>query len=328
MTTRRRFLSSTAFAAAALGCTRAPRGPAGPPPPTLPAPPAYRMVRYGRDRTDWPYDDRLLEDKRVLFDRINRDRAEHGVAPVRWDTRGARIGDLFCQDAALTGIRGHWDVQGRAPYLRWGLGGGVDYHSENLAAYSTTGRRIETPVRTVILDAQAAMMAETPPHDGHRRTILDPQFTHVGIGIGMAGRELRMTQEWSRVVFEWVSVPEAPVPARSAGRFAGQPPAGYEVGLVQIRYEPFPRLDDVHFERGASYSFPPVVRTLRTELPPGTVYEGGARGDFRADAIGAVSVTFPFDEGPGHYYVIGFLRRAGTTDALQPATAALVTAIG
>ena len=29
------------------------------------------------------------------------------------------------------------------------------------------------------------MMAEKPPDDGHRRAILDPLWTHVGIGVAL-----------------------------------------------------------------------------------------------------------------------------------------------
>ena len=34
------------------------------------------------------------------------------------------------------------------------------------------------------------MMAEKPPNDGHRRTILDPEATHVGVGLGAGQRPL------------------------------------------------------------------------------------------------------------------------------------------
>lgn len=38
-----------------------------------------------------------------------------------------------------------------------------------------------------------------PPRDGHRRTILNPDYTHVGIGFAVAGGEFRLTEEFTRV---------------------------------------------------------------------------------------------------------------------------------
>ena len=44
------------------------------------------------------------------------------------------------------------------------------------------------------------MMAEKPPDDGHRQAILDPLWTHVGIGVALEGGEFRMTEEFTRHV--------------------------------------------------------------------------------------------------------------------------------
>ena len=46
--------------------------------------------------------------------------------------------------------------------------------------------------------SQHAMMIEKPPHDGHRRTILDPHATHVGIGLAWEKGEFRIAQEFVR----------------------------------------------------------------------------------------------------------------------------------
>lgn len=40
------------------------------------------------------------------------------------------------------------------------------------------------------------MMEEKPPRDGHRRTILDPDATHVGVGWVLEKENFRMTQEF------------------------------------------------------------------------------------------------------------------------------------
>lgn len=303
--------------AVAAGCRPA-RGPRVPEP---------GILRHGPDRTTLTYDDPRFADKQVLLERINRDRVAHGVPPVRYDSRAALAGDLFCLDSALAGSWGHWDVQGRAPYLRWALAGGVDIHSENAAAYSISSGRLGRPVRELLLQAHETMMAETPPQDGHRRTILDPGFTHVGVGLAVVGGELRMTEEFTRSLFEWVEVPDRPLRAGQRARFAGRPPAGWEVGLIQVRFEPPPRpLSVPELKSRGSYGYPPVWRTLRPRAPWNTRQVARPRGDFDVERDRVVA-TFPLDAGPGYYFVMCYVRPAGGDDTLAPATAALVTAL-
>lgn len=179
------------------------------------APPVYPtdVVRHGPDRLAIPYDDPQRTAKGVLFARINRDRAEAGVPPVAYEPRAALVGDLFCLDAAMTGSVGHWDLQGRAPYLRWALAGGLDFHSQNAASYSFSSGSVDRPVKDLLIEAHETMMAERPPKDGHRRTILDPTSTHVGIGVAVVGGEFRMTEEFTSVAFEWIEVPAKPLRA-------------------------------------------------------------------------------------------------------------------
>jgi hypothetical protein len=276
---------------------------------------------------DVAYDDPRWEDKKPLFDRINEDRAAAGVPPVRYDRRAALVGDAFCLEAALAASWGHWDLEGRAPYLRWGLAGGLDYHAENVAAYSVSSGRIDGPVARALLEAHEEMMAERPPHDGHRRTILDPWSTHVGIGLGAAGGELRMSQEFVRAFFEWIEVPARPVTVGEWASFAGRPPAGWEVGAVEVRHEPYPRrLSLAELRRRGSYRYPPVLTTLRPRLPAGSEYVAGGRGEVEQDK-GVVRLSFPA-RAAGHFFVVCYVRRRGPGPAeMEPVTAALITAV-
>jgi uncharacterized protein YkwD len=261
----------------AAGCARA-RGPAVADVP---------VVRLGADRTEVPYDDPRRADKQVLLERINRDRAAHGVPPVRYDSRASLAGDLFCLDAALSGSWGHWDLQGRAPYLRWGLAGGVDFHGENTASYSVSDGRVRRPVAELLLQVQEAMMAETPPSDGHRRTILDPGFTHVGIGAAVVGGEFRMSQEFTRAVFEWVEIPGRPLRAGQQARFAGRPPAGWDVAIVEVRFERRP--GRCRWRRSGSWGRTATrrcgARSTRAR-PGGHSIRGGTAATTRTSATG------------------------------------------
>ena len=251
---RRHFLRGAVFfmGAAAAGCIAARL-----------LEPRYPTARHGPDRTAMPYDDPRAADKRALFERINLDREAHGAPPVRYEPRAALVGDRFCLDAATTGLSGHWDLQGRAPYLRWGLAGGVDFHAQNAAALSMSRGGFTRPLRDLMLEAHAAMMAEVPPEDGHRRTILDPSFTHVGIGLAEVASEARFTEEFTRVAFEWMETPAAPLRAGQRASFAGRPLKGWTVGVVEVRFEPPPQpLTLLEVARRRSYSYPTVARAL------------------------------------------------------------------
>ena len=236
-----------------------------------PGPPRPGHARLGPERVAIAYDDPHAGEKALLFQRINRDRALHGVPPLSYEPRAALVGDLFCRDAARSGTRGHWDAAGRAPYLRWGQAGGVDYHAQNAGSHTNTSGRLFLPLLDLLLERHEAMMAERPPDDGHRRTILDPLFTHVGIGAALAGGEFRMTEEFTRVGFEWIEVPKSPLAVGGLATFAGRPLAGWEVGLVEVRFEPPPRpllpLDPCAL---GAYAYPPIVRRSARSPPPGS----------------------------------------------------------
>jgi hypothetical protein len=288
------------------------------------------LRRVGAERTLLPYDDPRAPAKRVLLEQINRDREREGVAPVAYEQRAALVGDQFCLDAALAATTGHWDQAGRAPYIRWGLAGGIDYHAQNVAAISFGSGAVLKPLEELLLASQAEMMAEEPPRDGHRRTILDPHSTHVGIGVAVVAGEFRMSQEFTRVALEWLELPDGPLPVGGTAHVAGRPLPGLHLGLVEVLHEPPPRpltLLEVRARLG-SYAYPPVVRSLRRAPDPAFAYADGSRGDVKVDGSRRFSFAFRLDRGPGHYLVICYVTpRLTGGEPLWPATAAVVTAL-
>ena len=46
------------------------------------------------------------------------------------------------------------------------------------------------------LEGHENMLREKPPSDGHRRTILDPEATHVGVGWAAENGRFQMAQEF------------------------------------------------------------------------------------------------------------------------------------
>jgi len=293
-----------------------------------PTPPPVRQVRYGPDRNDVSYSERAPREKEKLLARLNEERRVHGVRPLAYDLLAARVGDEFCQDSAARATSGHWDLEGRSPYLRWALAGGVDYHAENASSFSRTGHPV-TPseIERLLFEAHARMMDERPPDDGHRRAILDPNWTHVGFGAGWADGEFRMTEEFSRRVAEWVELPAAPVRAGLAAPFAAKLPPGWTSGVIEIGFERAPTpMSRVEIRRRGSYAYPKAVTLLRPLLSGPYRYPDGSQGQYDA-AGGRITASLPLAEGAGSYWVLLYAAEGSAAGRpMSPVVAALVVA--
>lgn len=290
------------------------------------AAPEARKVLVSRIPPAWA--ESVPAAKAELLKVINDERRAHGAPPLAYDLLGAKVGDLFCEDAARNRTSGHWDLAGRAPYLRWSLAGGYDHHGQNFAAESRTGYDFTEPPAALLKKMHAAFMEEKPPDDGHRKTVLDPIWTHVGIGFAIVGREMRMTEEYSRRVLEWVELPDGPLPAGKKATVAFKLPKGWSVGGVEIAWEPFPRpLSREEIAARSAYGLPAGGTMLRPYPPSGSTWTSGEKGSFHASAGARVEVSFPLDRGPGHYYAIVFGAEGGAIGKrLLPLAAPLVVA--
>src|SRR5438132_2035005 len=134
---------------------------------------------------------------------INRDRQQFGLRPVQLDALSSAVADTYCLEQIHNGTTGHFTLDGQAPYMRYSFAGGNDGVSENAAAWSANYRLTDRALYEMMRRSQKAMMGEVAPHDGHRRTILDPYATHVGIGLAWEGGEFRLTEEFVRRYMDW-----------------------------------------------------------------------------------------------------------------------------
>jgi len=296
----------------------------------LPPDALWNLVRYGPERTRLNYHDRWAAEKLSLLERMNRDREAHGAPPLEYEPRAALVGDRYCLEMALSGSTGYWDALGRAPYVRWGMAGGVDYHLENAVALSGDDASDETQLLERLLEAHARLMAEEPPHDSHRRLILDPTMTHVGIGAASVGGQFRMSQEFTRVLLDWVEVPDRPLRAGSLAALVAQPRPGWQIAEVEVRWEPpLVEADSPVVHRSGGYGYPEVVRRLRPEAHGGGRSGAVAEPDFPVAEDGRFALRFELNQGPGYYFVVCLMRAWPALDEseLLPASAALVVAL-
>lgn len=178
--------------------------------------------------------------KKGVFERINADRAAAGIAPVAWDEAASRVADAFTAAQVREGTRGHFLLDGLPPYARTGLAGVFGMGAENVVAWTTTGSSFHEPALGLAIEGEKSMMAEKPPDDGHRRTILHPDATHVGVGWAQGGGQFRMAEEFmTRRLAELTLELAGREPATIL--FRGRTVPGQSLRFVTLAHEPEPR---------------------------------------------------------------------------------------
>ncbi|MBV8519493.1 MAG: CAP domain-containing protein [Acidobacteria bacterium] len=272
---------------------------------------------------------------------INRDRALDHLPPVELDVAASALADAYCREQIVNHTTGHFTLDGLAPYMRYSFAGGNDGISENAAAWSATYAFSDRALYELVRRSEDAMMAEMAPHDGHRKTILDPYATHVGIGLAWDNShqrgEFRLVHEFVRRYVDWTR----PLPRRAqltdAVLLAGKPLRGMRIAGITVHHEPFPHpLDVVTANRLDSYALPasrreylPRLKTTYSRRDDGTLavnvqqYANGSRGDFRVGDDGAFSFSVPFADGAGIYTVVVWVQKPG--NATSPIAASNIS---
>jgi uncharacterized protein YkwD len=257
---------------------------------------------------------------------INRDRAKFGLAPVQLDAQASAVADAYCRAQIRNGTTGHFTLDGVAPYMRYSFAGGNDGLSENAAAWSANYGFGDSALYDMLRRSEAAMMAEVAPHDGHRKTILDPTATHVGIGLAWEKGEFRLTQEFVRRYVDWTR----PLPRHATTAqpvlCSGRAVKGYDVEAITVHHESLPQpMGVVTANAIQSYSLPnarreylPRLKGRYTRQVAGGIeevreeYSDGRRGDFQV-ADGKFAFAIPLADGPGIYTVVVWVRPHGST---------------
>jgi len=177
----------------------------------------------------------------LMLDAINRNRAEQGLPPVKWDKTASLAGQLHVEDMLKNDYFSHWNLDGYGPEHRYVLLGGNDAVAENIYTFFyrfDTGKA--APIEDweqVVLQAQANLM-NSP---GHRANILDPIHTHVGIGIAYDSQkgEMRLAQEFLNRYVNLTSLPQRGRVGEIytvAGTLLGEA----QEPLINLTHQPFP----------------------------------------------------------------------------------------
>lgn len=267
---------------------------------------------------------------------INRDRALQGLHPVALDTTTSLWADEYSRLQIRNGTAGHYSTDGVAPYIRYSRAGGNDGLTENTAAWSANYAFTDRALYEMIRRSHDAMMGEQPPKDGHRRAILDPEATHVGIGVAWQQGEFRITQHFLRRYLTWKRA--LPRQATTWERVSGTatPLPGYHVSAISIHHEPFPTpMPAAAANAIESYKLPdrrrdllPRLKNVTTVNRDGSLqimrhqYENGSRGDFAVADNGSFTFDVPLSDGPGIYTVVVWVKQRGMA---RPITASNVS---
>lgn len=263
--------------------------------------------------------------KLQMLSRINRDRAAHGLKPVQMDPHASEVADRYCEQQIRNRTTGHYTIDGLTPYMRYAFAGGNDAVSENAAAWSANYAFVERLIPGIMAQSQEAMLAERPPDDGHRRTILDPWATHVGVGIAWHKGEFRLAQEFLRRYIRWDEAIPRTASLSERVIVRGSPRKGFDLEAVSVHYEPAPApMNATTASRIESYGLPENrrdYRVARRNVPPEHLSAKGKLNYFagtsewptstvRLSRDGSFSFTVPFHQGDGVYTVVVWLRPA------------------
>ncbi|ODA39526.1 CAP domain-containing protein [Desulfosporosinus sp. BG] len=110
----------------------------------------------------------ITADEQLMVDMINQERLAAGLSPVKLDLRLASVGRAKANDLKANNYFDHTSPTYGSPWaMMQQVGLTVGWAGENISANKS------------VASSMAALMLSP----GHRANILDPRFTHVGVGI-------------------------------------------------------------------------------------------------------------------------------------------------
>jgi hypothetical protein len=153
--------------------------------------------------------------RRYVLALVNRDRAENGLPAVTLDDTASRAGQRHAEDMARAGYTAHWGTDGSVPEERYSDAGGTDFVQENAGCLADGQERaLDASPRFEAYQLEKvehAFMDEKPPRDGHRKNILKPGHSALGVGVAKpSGVDLAcLSQEFVDDYGDYSALPKA-----------------------------------------------------------------------------------------------------------------------
>ena len=132
--------------------------------------------------------------RQELLKMVNAERAGAGLSQLLLDDLAGQVASDHARDMVTGSFLNHFGTDGRKPFHRYCFAGGIDAVQENASAAENIQSLSPAPVLGDLRDMHQSMIDEVPPNDGHRKTILFPFHTHVGFGVALQNRSLRLDE--------------------------------------------------------------------------------------------------------------------------------------
>jgi uncharacterized protein YkwD len=238
-----------------------------------------------------------------VLDRVNKDRTEMGLLPVKLSSNEAA--QMQAEDVFRTKQISHWTTNGEKPYMTYTQYDGEGSVQQNVAIAGFSPEQYEQCVTNILVECekieplstieqlQNEMMYNDKEccNDGHRNNILDPHHTHMSIGIVYDQYYLAFVQNFENNYGLNVDVKNSEIEV--SGRLLDG-----QLDHIAIYYDEMPTREVYEQNKDLlSYSAGELVAMVVKPLPPGYYYESpqghnlieANRWDVQGDSV---NVTF------------------------------------
>jgi uncharacterized protein YkwD len=238
-----------------------------------------------------------------VLDRVNKDRTDMGLLPVKLSSNEAA--QMQAEDVFRTKQISHWTTNGEKPYMTYTQYDGEGSVQQNVAIAGFSPEQYEQCVTNILVECekieplstieqlQNEMMYNDKEccNDGHRNNILDPHHTHVSIGMVYDQYYLAFVQNFENNYGLNVDVKNSEIEV-SGTLLDGQ------LDHIAIYYDEMPTREVYEQNKDLlSYSAGELVAMVVKPLPPAYYYESpqgynlieANKWDVRRDSV---NVTF------------------------------------
>jgi hypothetical protein len=283
-----------------------------------------RFVFSQSQTTDF---ERFAELRANLLEMVNEERAVAKVPLVVMDELATRVATSHATEMATHEFASHWGRDGLKPYHRYSFAGGTEATQENVSAADNTWSSKMSGLKQDSSYLHVRMYQETPPNDGHHKTILAPQHTHVGFGIALDKLRLRVVELFLARYIEVKPLPRVMKPKGEFVFVAKFMKRDLFFNHVEVFYEPLPKPPELSWLREArSYALPDNSKTLRPKVPPPYTYSDRTTGDVQINLDGSFNAPITlYNDKPGIYTIIVWIKRKAGEKAF-PATEVCIRA--
>lgn len=256
--------------------------------------------------------EKIIREIRVAVQaRINFHRRMNGLTEVERDPLAEKAAQIHAEEMLKDGVVSHWGADGRLAYHRFSAVGGTDAIRENCGGSWWEGDgadALKTNLQKLIEGAlrnHDEMYNEEPPHDGHKRNILGPKHTGVGIGFAFAPNGTHfMAQEFTD---HYAAIEPVKRTAKIGETVTvkGSLLSSTKFMSVEVYWEPFPKpMSKKEREQTNGYSLPKNRIQLLPELKGRAKYKDGGKGTVEVNPNQEdFEAPIEFDRGPGIYTV-------------------------